>query len=256
MQERHIQLPNDLIQKYGITPKELFVFLAIKSFENSKTHLCNPPLQLIAKMCDASINTVQKCIKVLLDKGCISIERKGRSIHYIFPDYINFEKFSFEFLKCKGFSMTQKGYLVAMQQYMYKEDNEHGVVTYNNHELSKLINMPERTIRKCNQDLVNKHLLTIIKTAAVDDVGCNRYAKVFNMRQYMQSVAFMITKHELDVRRHDEDINQNKQDIAAIKEALAEIKKQQEADKKLVDLLIKENKSLKEQLEQKEELVL
>lgn len=227
----------------------MVVYLAIKSFENSNTKICNPSLPTIAEACNASINTVRKEISILINKGCLFSERKGKMTYYSFPDYINFEMFSFDFLKMKELTFIEKGYLAASQQFMYREDGEHGIITYNNHELSKKINMPVRTITQCNQSLIKKHLLTIIQTAAKDDVGCARKAKIFNMKEYLQSVAFVVTKHELDIQRHDDD-------IAAIKEAIAELKKQQEADKKLVDLLIKENKKLKEQLEQKTDLVL
>lgn len=143
-----------------------------------------------------------------------------------------------------------------MQQYMYKDDNEHGVVTYNNHELSERVNMPIRTIQKCHQDLVHKHLLTIIKTAAIDNTGCNRYAKVFNMRQYMQSVAFIATKHELEIRKHNEQIKENSQDIEIIKLALADLKKQQEANNKMLQMVLNENAELKKQLAEKDTLIL
>ena len=84
-------------------------------------------------------------------------------IFYTFNEYKKFEPFSPEFLKNSNISFTTKSYIVASQQYMYKDVENYGKMALSNRQLSKEINMSEATIRRCNNELVSKEYLTIIK---------------------------------------------------------------------------------------------
>ena len=99
---------------------------------------------------------------------------------------------------------------------MFK-DNEEGKISYKNNELSKLINMSEATISKCNHSLEKKGYLE----------GASELVKKFQLRELDQLFIWKF-------KEQDERIDKNTEDIAEIKRKLA--------------ILIAENEKLKEKI--------
>lgn len=216
--KQHTQVPNEM-SKNELTPKDQLIYLAIKSFQNGQTKLCNPSLQKIAKRSGASIPTIRSCIKRLEDKEYISIKKKGRSQEYSFSPYKNFEPFSKEFLEKEDLSFTTKSYLVASQQYMFQDVEGFGKISYPNTELSEKINMPESTIRKCNQELKRKNYLTIIENESRDlETGCKTETKLFDLNELGQAVIGALKNHEDRISKNTDDIEYLRKEIEQLKE--------------------------------------
>lgn len=184
---QHTQVPNGMGQN-ELDPKDQLIYAILRSHDNP-TDGCFPSLQTLSKESGASINTIRDSIKRLKAKGYITTELKGRQTYYTFIKHEQFEPFSPEFLKGKNVSFTTKSYLLASQQYMYKDVENVGSLSLSNHELSRQINMPESTIRRCNAELVSKDYLTILKNKNRDlQTGCKNETKIFELNKLGQAV--------------------------------------------------------------------
>lgn len=184
---QHVQMPN-IDSSSGLEPKDQLIYVAIKSFMNGKTKLCCPSLSTIAAKVGASINTVRSSIDRLVESGYVKTERSGRKTFYTFNEYKKFEPFSPEFIENPDISFTTKAYIVASQQYMYKDVENYGKMALSNRQLSKEINMPETTIRRCNNELVSKEYLTIIKDNVTEWQAGKCDLKIFNLTSLGQAI--------------------------------------------------------------------
>lgn len=229
---QHVQVPNDMGTK-NLTPKDQLIYSIIKSHDNP-TKGCFPSLQVLSKESGASINTIRDSIARLKEAGYIKTELKGRKTYYTFDPYKKFEPFSPDFISNPNLSFTTKSYLIASQQYMYKDIESLGKLSISNVSLSKEINMPESTIRKCNAELVSKDYLTILKNESKDiQSGCKTETKLYDLNKLGQAVIWALCDHEDRIQQNTEDINTLKARLDKQDEQLAEYKK-------LVDRLLKE----------------
>ena len=185
---QHTQLPNGMSEAH-LTPTDQYIYAILKSYQNAETGLAFPSVQEIASKANLSIPTVRKSISNLEFADYISIEVRGKKHFYHFSKYKKFEPFSSEFLERKDLTPTTKAYLVASQQYMYKDVENYGKVGFSNVELAKQINMPEATIRKCNHELASKDYLTIIKNENRDlQTGCKTETKLIELSKLGQAI--------------------------------------------------------------------
>ena len=230
--KQHTQLPNKMAEN-DLEPKDQLIYVVIKSFQNEKTKECFPSLQKIADKSNASIPTIRASIKRLEEKNYITIEKRGRSNYYLFNPSKYFEPFSPKFINKEDISFTTKSYLIASQQYMYKDIEGLGKISYSNMELSEKINMPESTIRKCNKELERNNYLTIIKNESRNiETGCKTGTKLFNLNELGQAVICALVNHEDRINDHEDRLS-----------------KLEEANKKkdlLIEKLLRENEDLKE----------
>lgn len=108
----------------NLTPKDQLVYAAIKSFDNPQ-HRCFPPQQKIAERAGISIPTARKSIDRLCKTKYIKIKKIGKFTYYYFNDYKKFEPISEE-----NIFTTTKSYIVASQQYMFKDIKGYGKVSF------------------------------------------------------------------------------------------------------------------------------
>lgn len=229
---QHVQVPNDMGTK-NLTPKDQLIYTIIKSHDNP-TKGCFPSLQVLSKESGASINTIRDSIVRLKEAGYIKTELKGRKTYYTFDPYKKFEPFSPDFISNPNISFTTKSYLIASQQFMYKDVENLGKLSFSNRELADQINMPESTIRRCNAELVSKDYLTILKNESKDiQTGCKTDTKLYDLNKLGQAVIWAICNHEDRIQQNTEDINILKARLDKQDEQLAEYKK-------LVDRLLKD----------------
>ena len=229
---QHVQVPNDMGTK-NLTPKDQLIYTIIKSHDNP-TKGCFPSLQVLSKESGASINTIRDSIARLKEAGYIKTELKGRKTYYTFDHYKKFEPFSPDFISNPNISFTTKSYLIASQQFMYKDVENLGKLSFSNRELADQINMPESTIRRCNAELVSKDYLTILKNESKDiQTGCKTDTKLYDLNKLGQAVIWAICNHEDRIQQNTEDINTLKARLDKQDEQLAEYKK-------LVDRLLKD----------------
>lgn len=191
---QHIQLPNRK-ENEDISPREQLVYLALKSFMNKDTKESFPSLKKVSSITGINVGTIRKDIKRLEDLDYIKIIKQGRNQIYRFNDYKTFEVFSYDFLYNKDLTSTEKAYLVATQQYMFKTQ-ETGSVSFSNNALSNLIHMPESTVSKCNRSLENKNLLTIVDNRNRDDLGLMAQTKIFKLAEFNEAVVNTLVNHE------------------------------------------------------------
>lgn len=184
---QHTQVPNGM-GKRDLEPKDQLIYMILHSHNNDRNE-CFPSLKTLSKESGASINTVRDSISRLKEKGYITTELKGRQTYYYFNKYEKFEPFSPDFISKPDLSFTTKSYLVASQQYMYKDVENYGKLSLSNRDLAEQINMPESTIRRCNAELVDKDYMTIIKNENRDiQTGCKTDTKLFELRKLGQAI--------------------------------------------------------------------
>ena len=184
---QHVQVPNGMGDK-NLAPKDQLIYTIIKSHDNP-TKGCFPSLQVLSKESGASINTIRDSIARLKEAGYIKTELKGRKTYYTFDPYKKFEPFSPDFISNPNISFTTKSYLIASQQFMYKDVENLGKLSFSNRALADQINMPESTIRRCNAELVSKDYLTILKNESKDiQTGCKTDTKLYDLNKLGQAV--------------------------------------------------------------------
>ena len=214
IRKKHSQVPNNMAQD-GLSPREQLVYAILHSYNNPEKEVF-PSLNTLAEKARLSIPTSRESWKKLKDSGYIRIEKRGRKNYYFFEKYIKFEPFSEEFLNNKKITATTKAYLVAAQQYMFKDEKGVGKISFSNVDLSKQINMPESSIRKCNNELVKENYLTIIKNKSRDiETGCHTDTKIFNLTELGQAVIWVLKNHE-------DRITDSENRIAKLEEQMAE----------------------------------
>lgn len=232
--KKHSQVPNDMA-KDGISPREQLVYAVLHSYDNPE-HKVFPSLDKLAERSQLSVPTIRASLKILEDAGYIKIEKKGRKNYYTFSKYINFESFSDEFLNNKDITPTTKAYLVAAQQFMYKDVEGLGKLSYSNLAMSKHINMPESSIRKCNKELEKKNYLTVIKNTSRNlQTGCNTDTKIFNLNELGQAIIWTLQNHE-------ERITQNTEKVADLEKRLEALEKQLKSKNTLIGKLLNNKK--------------
>lgn len=200
----------------GLTPQDKLIYLAIRRYMNRDTMESFPSYARLTQDIGAAAKTIKKSVDNLVREEYLQTRRDGKKIIYKFNNKKQFEPFSWDFLDKPDLTFTEKSYIVAAQQYMFK-DNEEGKISYKNNELSKLINMTEATISRCNHSLEKKGYLE----------GASELVKKFQLRELDQLFIWKF-------KEQDEKIEKNTEDIREIKKKL--------------ELLIAENEKLKEKI--------
>lgn len=209
-----------------LTPQDKLIYLAIRRYMNKESMTAFPSYERITQDVGAVAKTIKKCVDNLVTAGYLEVEKKGRGLMYRFNNEKKFEPFSYDFIDKPELSFTEKAYIVASQQYMFKdEETKEGKISFTNKELSNLIHMPAATISKCNRSLEKKGYLE----------GASDNVKRFQMRELDQLIIWKLKDHE-------ERINNNERDIALIKKQLMQLEL--------------ENANLKKQLEVKNSYVM
>ena len=231
--KQHVQLPNNMGLETDLTPKEQLIYLSIRRFMNNKSKIAYPSLAKISEVSGACVSTVRSSIAKLEEKDYLKVVKKGKAQEHHFNELKAFEPFSYDFLDNSDLTFTEKSYIAATQQYMYKDIEGIGKVSYSNKELAGKINMPESTISKTNRSLERKNYLTIVKNEARDiETGCKTDTKIFNLNKLGQAIIWVLQNHE-------ERIEQNSEDIKYLKEENIAMKKQMEEQQKLINKLLK-----------------
>lgn len=216
--------PHEGQETNGLTPADKLIYLVIRRYMNNDSMTCYVSYATITKDCGAAAKTIKKCVDNLVREGYLETKRDGKKIVYKFNNKKKFEPFSYDFLDNPNLTFTEKSYIVASQQYMFKEDEE-GKVSYSNKELSNLIKMTESTISRCNHSLERKGYLE----------GAGELVKRFQLRELDQLFVWKF-------KEQDEKIQKNTDDIRDIKRRLNELEL--------------ENKELKEKLNIKDKYIL
>jgi DNA-binding MarR family transcriptional regulator len=208
----------------NLTPKDKLIYVAIRRYMDKNSMEAFVSYAKITQDTGAAANTIKNCVDNLVKEKYLSTRKVGRKIYYLFNNKKKFEPYSYDFLDRKDLTFTEKSYLIASQQYMFKDDiSEQGKISYTNKELSNLIKMPESTISKTNRSLESKGLLE----------GANLPTKTFNLRDLDQVFIWKF-------KEQDEKIQENTDRIEELEKQVREISK-------INSKLLEENKKLKAQ---------
>ena len=197
---------NDELQP-DLNPKDKLIYVAIRRYMNRKTMEAFPSYAIITKDTGAAAKTIKKCVDNLVKENYLQTRREGRKLIYTFNNKKQFEPYSYDFLDKPELSFIEKSYIIASQQYMYKEENE-GKIEYTNKELSSLIKMPETTISKCNHSLERKGFLQ----------GASELTKRFQLRELDQLFIWKFKEQDEKIQKNSDDIELLKKEIAQLKE--------------------------------------
>lgn len=231
MDKQHVQLPNNMTVDSNLTPQDLLIYVAIKRYMNKDTKEAFPSLQTICVKSGASINTVRKCIANLEQAHYFTIIKAGRKNVYVFSDYKKFEPFSYDFLDKEDLTFTEKAYIIASQQYMYKDEPGIGKITLSSQDLSKRINMPESTISKCNKSLTAKDYLSIVKCTKCDsETGVAIQEKIFHLDELGQAIIWALHNHEQRISNNEKTLDLALKRISQLETELSELKGQKLQD--------------------------
>lgn len=233
---QHVQLPNDMTMTKELDPKDLLIYVCIKRFMNKETKECFPSLETIVEISGVSKPTVRKSIEKLKEKKYIEVRKEGRKNVYKFNSYKNFEPFSYSFLDKKDLSPNEKAYLIVSQQFMFKDIEGEGKISYSDTQLAEKINMSYNSVTKYNKSLKEKGYLDIIKTSKKDTTtGLYVQEKLFHLNELEQAIVFALQNHEERIGKTESDI---------------------ELLKRQMKILLEENRQLKAMNEQPNEIEL
>lgn len=239
--KQHVQLPNNMTKNKEIAPKDLLVYLAIKSHINKDTKECFPSLKHISDDCGYSIPSVRKSISVLEKLEYLKIRKEGRKQIYRFGGYKNFEPFSYTFLENKKIETNEKSYLIALQQIMIKDSKGFGKISYSDEKIADMLNLSSKTVGRINKSLEEKGFLTLVKTNKKDlETGIFINEKFYHLDELGQSIIWSLNKHEKEIKDLQESVNKdNKILITAINSLQKDKKDQDKVLQKAIQLLKK-----------------
>lgn len=193
----------------NLTPKDKLIYVAIRRYMDKSTMESFVSYAKISKDTGAAINTIRKSIDNLVREGYLNTRKVGRKIYYIFNNKKKFEPFSYEFLDKPELTFTEKSYLIASQQYMFKdEDSEQGKISYTNKELSGLIKMSESTISRTNHSLESKGFLENASTPT----------KIFKLRELDQMFIWKFKEQDEKIQDNTDRIEQLEREMMKFKE--------------------------------------
>lgn len=225
MSKRHVQLPNDMT-KSDLSPKDLLIYVTIKYYMNAETKEAFPSLEVISKKTSSDKRSVRNAIQKLIDTGYLKKRKKGKRVIYTFNDSKTFEPFSYEFLNKEDLSAAEKAYIIASQQFMFKEDGN-GKISLSDRKLGGLINMSPTTVAKYNKALQEKGYLTTILLDKPDpETGLRVTEKFFHLTELEQAIVFTLQKHEEKLNTHEKDIELLKKEIERLNKEIRCLKKE------------------------------
>ena len=213
MSKQHYQLPNSM----KVTAKDKYVYLMLKFYDGKEG--CFPTLETLSKNFGLDTKTIRTSINRLEKAGYIQIEQHGRKNYYQFTKYINFEPFSPEFMKSKEIPTQVKIYIAGIQQYMYKDVENLGKLSYTDCQIAKLLGMSQPTVNRYHKKLKELGILYTMPSKKKDQVtGCKSNIKVFKMDKVYQQIIWTLKEHEERLDEYGASItkleeNNNKHDV-------------------------------------------
>lgn len=207
----------------SLTPADKLIYLVIRRYMNQNDMTSFVSYARITKDCGAAAKTIKKCVDNLVKEGYLEVKRIDKRIQYKFNNKKKFEPFSYEFLDNPNLTFTEKSYIVASQQYMFK-DNEEGNISYTNKELSKLIKMSEPTISRCNHSLENKGYLK----------NASGITKKFQLRELDLLFVWKFKEQDEKIKKNTEDISEIKKELAILKKENQELKEKLSIKKSII----------------------
>ena len=211
---QHVEVPQPKETETSLKPFDYLVYANIRRYVNKDTLTCFPSLDTIAKNCNSTIPTIRQSIKRLLKEKMFEVViRTGQSTMYKFTNLLDgFEMFTSEFLDSDELSADEKAYLIGLQAKSFK-NNDMAISTYNNSELSKMLNVSLASIKRYNKSLKEKEIMSELQTSVKDsETGLIKTAKVVDLNKIGQAVLFINQR----VDNHEERIQQLEKELKMV----------------------------------------
>lgn len=199
-----------------LDPKDKLIYVAIRRYMNKQTMEAYPSYATITKDTGAAAKTIKKCVDRLIEEKYLKTRKDGRRIIYKFNNKKQFEPYSYAFLDKPELTFTEKSYIIAAQQYMFKDEKE-GRVSYTNRDLAALIKMPENTISKCNRSLERKGFLE----------GASELVKRFQLRELDQLFIYKFKEQDERISNNEANIEKLIKENELLKAEIKQIKESQ-----------------------------
>lgn len=220
---QHVQVPNNMCLEHTLEPFDMLVYACIKRFMNQQTGEAFPSIRTLQQMLGCHPQKIKASIDRLRGKY-FSTYFDGRKQVYVFSGkYRNFEPFSYEFLDKQDLTYMEKAYVVAIQQYMFKDVEDLGKVSFTTKQLSDLINMPEWEIWKHDRSLQDKGYLNLVKTKNRDfATGLPMTERMFDMEKLGQHLIWLLFKNTQRIRQNSERIKKLQKDLMMMRKLVAQ----------------------------------
>lgn len=224
---QHVQVPNNMCNSHELEPFDLYVYATIKRFMNTTTREAWPSLRTLKELTNSGQSKITNSISKLNGKYLDIVYKDGKKKYVFSKKYRNFEPFSKEFLDKQDLTTNEKSYIIAIQQYMFKDIEDLGKISFSTKDLSNLINIPEWSVYKHDKELQRKGYLNIIKTHNRDyDTGLPLTEKMFNMKLLGQKVIWLLSRNNERIKRNNEQLIKLQKDLRIMKKLLLQKDKQ------------------------------
>ena len=183
----------------GLKQGDILLFAYINIHKNGKTGLCNPSISTLAKESKFSKNFILGSIQRLEAAGYLNVEKQSNtSNHYTFTDKgKKFERFSENFLfNVKDLNKHTKEFYMRIQEYLYIHEDGTAETTYSISELSNLLNLDQRSVKKYILELENKGYLKQESAVTTTESGLANSKYVFSLNALGQQLLYKVAEHE------------------------------------------------------------
>jgi DNA-binding MarR family transcriptional regulator len=109
------------MSELGLSYKDQLIYIAVRSFYNSKDKYCYPSYITIAKRAGVSPKTVAASIKRLNAAKLIEVWKIGKTRHYHsyrFPEFENYLKISYGIFDIPNLTMFERSMLIMLFEYL------------------------------------------------------------------------------------------------------------------------------------------
>lgn len=231
MNKQHVQVPSMDLSSKGLKHNDPYVYACIKKYMNNTTKSCYPSMSTLEKVSGFKRKRLESSIERLESAGYLTVNRQfGHSNEYVFNDYQKFEIFSYDFLEDTRLTSKEKAYIVATQQYMFKNiELNQGFMSFSAEELGNKIGLSRPTLMSLEKSLQSKNVLSLVPLQSKDsETGLSQYLRVYNFEEFLNLIA-------LKFQQTDDKI----QDLEGKYE---DLKKKYEIVSKQLEIIMKKNK--------------
>ena len=217
--KQHAKLPHDILKIEDMEPKDLIVYITIKRHYDKNEKNAKISFERAAKKLGCSEKTVRNSVAKLKKAGYLEIEKVGKHNVYTFPHDTDdhFEQFFIDFIDNPEMTYQQKAFYAAQQQHLRKE-NGMCKSTYNITKLSDTIHMDPKTIRKYENEFMEKGWMIKSLTNSTDsETGCRKMENIYFPDKFGQAMLFIAAKHENQLKDHDAKIESLQKDLDMLK---------------------------------------
>lgn len=246
LSKQHVQIPNMNLKEQGLIMSDPYVYACIKKYMNSATNQAYPQVSTIVKDSGLDRKTILKSIKRLEEAKYFTVQKRpGTSSIYTFNDYKKFEIFSFDFLEDKDLTPKEKAYIVAVQQYMFKDSNTNkGQISFTNEDLAEKIGLSLPSLKKYEDTLKDKNVLTLVRLENIDKTtGLNTNLRIYDFEKYLNIIALKFKEVDTAIENQNTKIEQLQKEVDTLQKTITVLLKEKqlaemEKKGKLVDIIL------------------